>query len=317
MINLDVIDVGHGNATVIREGAASVVVDAAPGGALISYLKEHEIAVIDLFVLSHSDYDHIGGLIAVLNSGVHIRRVLLNSDGTKNSEAWRDLLFALDDAQRNGDVNFEVGLTEGELSVSGFNECSFQVVSPSRALAGLGAGNKSRCKRTITSNTISAVIRVQREGAGIALLAADMDAIALTELERNGGDMAADLLVYPHHGGLPGDGDVSDFVRRLCEKVKPRVVAFSNGRGKFDNPREDVVRAVRACIAEAYICCTQLSERCAERHPDDVPRRKAKKCAGRVTTEIDGGEIFYSSRVNHEKFIARLSDVPMCIRAGR
>lgn len=312
MINLDIIDVGHGNATVVRERSVSVVFDAAPGGALITYLREHGIEAVDLFVLSHSDFDHIGGLIAVLNSGIRIGRVLLNSDGTKGSEAWRDLLFALDDAQREGRIEFEVGLTEGPLEVNGLNECSFEVLSPSRALAGLGAGNRSRCQRVITSNTISAVIRVKQGDKGIAFLAADMDCIALAELERNGRDMRAELLVYPHHGGLPGDGDVEDFVRRLCGRVEPKAVAFSNGRGRFDNPRQEVIKAVRRSLAPAYICCTQLSERCAEHHPDDAPRHKARQCAGRVTAEIVGGTVVYPSRPSHQAMIDRLAGVPMC-----
>lgn len=312
MIHLDIIDVGHGNSTVVRDNDISVIIDSAPGGALLSYLGERAITSVDLFVLSHSDYDHIGGLIAVLNSEIRVGKVLLNSDGTKDSETWRDLLFALDDAQRLGTIEFEVGITEGELAVPGLVACSLDVISPSRALAGLGAGGRSRCGRTITSNTISAVIRVKQGEKGVALLAGDMDSIALSELEHHDLEMTADLLVYPHHGGLPGEGDVETFVSRLCRKVRPKAVAFSNGRGRYDNPRPDVIDAVRRNIGSAYICCTQLSERCAENHPDDVLRRKFKQCAGRVTTEIAGGEVVYSSRAVHETLIARLEGRPMC-----
>lgn len=313
MLHLDIIDVGHGNSAVLRNCGVNVVFDAAPGGALVSYMVEHGINSVDLFVLSHADYDHIGGLIALLNSGIRIGKVIVNSDGTKGSETWRDLLFALDDAQRRGVVEFEIGITEGKLEVPGLKDCTLEVLSPSRALAGLGAGGKSRCGRTITSNTISAVVRVKQGDRGVALLAGDMDSVALTELEEHKLEMNADLLVYPHHGGLPGEGDVSRFVERLCGKVEPKVVVFSNGRGRYDNPREEVVNAVKRVIGAGYICCTQLSERCAEHHPDNLPRKKFKHCAGRITTNIEGGNIVYSSKDSHDAFVGRLSEIPMCV----
>lgn len=312
MMKLDIIDVGHGNSAVIRDGDVNVVVDAAPGGALVSYLQEHAIDYVELVVLSHSDADHIGGLIAVLDSGIRVGRVILNSDGTKGSETWRDLIFSLTDAKREGHITFDVGITQGALDVPGLSSCSLEVVSPSTALAGLGAGGRGRCGRTITSNTISAVIRVLQEGRGVALLAGDMDVVALNEIEYLDVDLRADLLVYPHHGGLPGEGDPETFVARLCDRVQPSAVAFSNGRGRYDNPRAEVVGALKSCSPGAYICCTQLSERCADTHPDDAPRRKFRQCAGRVTTEIADGKLQYSSRSNHEALIARLSGVPMC-----
>ncbi|MEA0736879.1 MBL fold metallo-hydrolase [Xanthomonas campestris pv. campestris] len=312
MVVVDVVDVGHGNATVIRESGITIVVDAAPGGALLAHLEEFGINYINLFILSHADYDHIGGLVAVLSSGIRVERVLLNSDGTKESQAWRDLIFALDDAQRSGVIEFEVGLTEGHLMVKGLTRCALDVVSPSRALAGLGVGGKSRCLREITSNSISAVIRVKEDDHGVALLAGDMDDIALLELERNSPNIEAELLVYPHHGGLAGGCDIDKFVDRLLAMVRPSTIAFSNGRGRYDNPRAEVVAAVKRNAAHGYICCTQLSERCAERHPDERARHIERKCAGRVRAEITNGAVEYPLRATHQELISRVVGTPMC-----
>lgn len=313
-MQIDILDVGHGNAAVLRDGPITVIVDAAPGGVLLSHLEEKGIDAIDLIIISHADHDHIGGLLAVLNSKISVKRVILNADGLKHTKSWSDLVFALDDAKRGGEVEFMVGLTEGELIVQGAVESSLYVLSPSPALAALGVGNRGRCGRDVTSNSISAVIRVCENGRGVAVLAGDMDDVALAELERNDLEMTADILVYPHHGGLPGGVSVDSFVKRLVERVKPSNVVFSSGRGRFDNPREEVVIAVRRYADTAYISCTQLSERCAEIHPGDTPRKKMRKCAGGVNISVVEGSIHYLGRDTHEAFVRDLEVSPMCIR---
>ena len=67
------IDVGQGDATLIRTREAIVLIDTGEGGdgaeaAVLSYLRRFSIERIDLLVLSHPHSDHMGGAIAVLDA---------------------------------------------------------------------------------------------------------------------------------------------------------------------------------------------------------------------------------------------------------
>ena len=58
--NLVVVDVGHGNAAVLRDTGGVVVFDTGKGPALVEFLKHNSITEVEALVLSHADDDHIG-----------------------------------------------------------------------------------------------------------------------------------------------------------------------------------------------------------------------------------------------------------------
>ena len=62
------LDVGQGDAALIREGGKTVLIDAGPGGAIATYLQQFHIDTIDLVIASHNHSDHIGGMPTVLHS---------------------------------------------------------------------------------------------------------------------------------------------------------------------------------------------------------------------------------------------------------
>ena len=323
---LSIVDVGHGNAAVVREGDAVAVVDTAVGNALLLFLEQQKISEVDFVLLSHSDADHIGGLIGLLSSGVRIRKVLINSDASKESEVWRDLIFALDDAQRAGAIEFEVGAYEAVLEVPGFSDCSMQIIGPSRALVALGVGAKDFEGRLIGTNSISAVVRVLHGEVPVALLAGDLDEVGLKEIERAGVDARADVLVFPHHGGLPGAANVDDFVSRLIRLTSPKAVLFSNGRGKHDNPRSEVVSAVRRCSENVYFGCTQLSRGCSKADSPSSTHLSgkfsagaAKKgcCAGTVSCSLKAGTVHIDVQEAHTDFVQAQLPGAICLGRGR
>ena len=67
-LELRFLDVGQGDAAVIREGGKTVLVDAGHSGKIMHQLQALGIDTIDLVVASHNHADHIGGMTAVLNS---------------------------------------------------------------------------------------------------------------------------------------------------------------------------------------------------------------------------------------------------------
>ncbi len=79
---VSILDVGHGNITILRDGYDVVVVDCgARGSSLLEYLTRENISSINVIFLSHADQDHIGGLLTVLaSSEFEVKEVYINSD---------------------------------------------------------------------------------------------------------------------------------------------------------------------------------------------------------------------------------------------
>ncbi len=67
-VTVDFVAVGQGDATVVRAGGQTLLVDAGPdraARALLGYLRHEGVRRIDTVVLSHRHPDHYGGLVGV------------------------------------------------------------------------------------------------------------------------------------------------------------------------------------------------------------------------------------------------------------
>ena len=325
---LCILDVGHGNSAVVTDRHGEVVViDAGLRNGLLEFLRHHEVTLIRTVYLSHADEDHIGGLIGVLASGtVRIGRVVLNGDASKDTKVWDDLALVLAAARNDGVVGeFDVGLTSGDREK--LTDVDVVVLAPSQYLATKGVGSKDREGRRITSNTMSAVVRVDAFGRSIALLAGDIDGVGLEDLLAAVGDSDAlrvPVLVYPHHGGRPGTADIGSFAEVLLKATSPGVVVFSVGRRRGGYPRPETVGALRGVLPEVRIVCTQLSKDCSI----GLPRESAEHlsgafalgsadgacCGGSVVVALGDGGSVEPGEDAHTEFIRSQVKTPLCLR---
>jgi len=321
---LVVLDVGHGSAAVLHEDSAAIVVDAGPGTALLEFLEEARITHVRAVLISHADTDHLKGLVALLaQPGIGVDAVWLNSDAAQSSRTWQALVFELDEVNRTRGVTFEVQLVEGrrfELSRNAVAE----VLAPRRALAALGPGGVDADGRRISTNTVSAVVRIEMDRRTRVLLAGDLDDVGLDHLLQIDGGLAADVLVFPHHGGNVSasatEAQNVRFTNRLLDAVAPTGVIFSIGR-VHATPRPEIVRAVRN-RERCRVMCTQMSTHCAtdsvlpleSDHLADafaVGRQRGRCCAGSMRI---GGAGHEPAREIHAAFIDRAAQTPLCRR---
>jgi beta-lactamase superfamily II metal-dependent hydrolase len=63
---LYILDVKHGNSTVLIDTKGIVVIDTGLRSDLLQFLVDNELTKIDVLILSHADKDHIGGAIGLL-----------------------------------------------------------------------------------------------------------------------------------------------------------------------------------------------------------------------------------------------------------
>jgi len=315
------LDVGHGNGTVLHIGDQVCVIDAGPGTTLLEYIQENSLPSIDLVILSHADQDHIGGLIGLLVAGnIPIKRVLLNTNSEKESKVWAGLVHELSVHWQNKGLQFDVGLTAQDSPIT-IGSATLEILSPSPGLAAMGAGSLTSEGRRITSNTISVVIRVIYDGQPVTLLTGDMDGIALDELLSRNVPATTSLLVFPHHGGASGPRSAA-FATKLLRATKPDAVVFSVGRGRFGNPKKQIVEAVRASNANIRVICTQLNEECASTLPKERPthltslvahgRERNRCCAGTVVLKLGQGGGLFPRETPHREFIRLRVPSAMC-----
>ena len=321
--HLYILDVGHGNCTVVVGDTEVVVVDVGRRSGLLEFLDQQCIKRIRTVYLSHADEDHIGALVGLLASGiVTIDRVVLNSDALKDTEIWNDLAYELNSAHMAGTLKLDVGLVSGK--GENFGDIEIRVMAPSPYLALKGVGNKNGSGRRITSNSISAVIRISVSGKHVAILPADIDGIGLDDLLMQNMDLKTPILVYPHHGGRPGAADIRSFTERLLEAVEPITVVFSFGRGRYGAPNPEIISVLREIMPAARIVCTQLSEHCSKTEPSGsishlssafaLGREDYHCCGGTIVVPLDNAHDIKPRQDDHITFIRSDVETPLCLR---
>jgi beta-lactamase superfamily II metal-dependent hydrolase len=316
-----ILDVGHGNCTIVRDAGVVAVIDGPMGSALLDTLEELEVSHVDHAVISHADADHIQGILALLTSDrITVGSLYVNPDRDRKTAAWRDLIHAVTVADRSNAFRTVPSLTTDTtpLRVGGL---TMTVVSPSAALALSAVGGLASAGGINSANTLSAVIKVERYPNLGVLLAGDLDNVALTDIQTSGVRVVAAALVFPHHGGLPGGGSAKTFGNALLQLVGPTQVYISNGRNKHGNPRSEVVEAVldRGC----GLACTQLAIACGEPvsadHLEPWPaagRAAMHSCAGTVSLALtENGPVRAAGPAEaFRTYVATRVSAPLCAR---
>lgn len=220
---LDLYDVGQGLAASLHlPGHLRLLIDGGgmasprfdPGKALLApALADNEGPRLDAVVNSHPDLDHAGGLDYLLRAFqvgalFHNGRDATGERRIRWGEAWELVPNA---ALAAGDT---VLLGEGY---------GLEVLHPPRAD---GEGGDGR-----TGNDASLVLRLTRDGEGLALFPGDAEPAALRRLLATGAPLSARVLVAPHHGS-----DRS-FVPEFYAAVRPELVLAGCGfRNRWGYP---------------------------------------------------------------------------------
>jgi competence protein ComEC len=320
---LIILDVGHGNCALIRDANDVIVIDCPPGGTLAETLEHLSIKEILHILISHSDADHIGGMIDLLsNEDIKIHNVHINPDAIKKSAIWLDLRIALKDARQRFGTNVSSELTTTKTGSLNIGSVNIEILAPTPELNLGGAGGTDLQGRRLTSNSISAVIGIVHDSHRVAILAADIDNVGFDNLIQDQKSLSADILVFPHHGGKPGSADPKIFAQQFCTFIQPKLIIFSIDRNRFNNPRTEIVEGIISSVPDAHILCTQLSQQCTTSLPSSKPTHlntlpargfnSNSCCGGTITIKIDGSRTTYAEMALHKEFIINQVTSPIC-----
>jgi beta-lactamase superfamily II metal-dependent hydrolase len=323
-IELAVLDVGHGSCVIARNGAASLMLDAGPGVAILQYFEDHGMTGVDTVVISHADKDHVRGVVALLDAGYRIGAIYCNPDALKKSQLWDALAFSLEDKSRRLETVVILDVGEGHRIDVGTERLALDILAPRMSLRVHGAGVYDSKGGFVSSNTMSVVGMFCLDNAPVMLVPGDMDKVAFGHLKESKISLAAPYLVLPHHGGLLGVDVVesASIVQELCDLVQPSTVFVSNGRGSYDNPRRQIVAAVRASSGSIKIACTQLSSVCSKAIvvPSwtvdgirSVGSVKGFACAGTIRLSVHDGLTDVKDMAKHAAYVSEHVPAPLCL----
>ncbi|MFQ5789215.1 MAG: DNA internalization-related competence protein ComEC/Rec2, partial [Acidobacteriota bacterium] len=227
-MRLTVLDVGHGDALFLElPDGARLLVDG--GGSynrsfdigedvVVPYLLRRGVRGLDAVILTHSDLDHLGGLLGVV-SRLRVREIW-EGGSSWDRRSYRELRARA--LERGVKVR---RLSAGEERT--FGEVRLEI---------LAAGGAS----SDPGNNDSVVLRLCY-GKSKILLTGDAERQLEEHLLRWGGPLGADVLKVGHHGSR------SSTTPAFLEAVRPRLALISTGAsGPFRLPSARVLHRLRA-----------------------------------------------------------------------
>lgn len=230
---LEVFDVGQGLAVGLRlPDQSRLLLDggglASPrfdiGEALLDpALTDNEAPRLNAILNSHPDLDHLGGLFHLLRA-FRVERLFHNGREAagERKEPWRRARQrAPGETLAAGDV----------LLLGGASGYRLEVLHPPRVPGGGPATDEDGGNAMWSGNNASLVLRLTRNGEGLALFPGDAEAPALRHLLETGAELSARILVAPHHGS-----DRS-FLPEFHAAVRPELVLAGCGfRNRWGYP---------------------------------------------------------------------------------
>lgn len=232
---LTVLDVGQGEAVLVRTARHALLFDTGPRFAsgedagnrnIAPYLWREGLNRLDGLVVSHDDIDHSGGALSLL---------------TSHRPAW--LLTSLAGLPRAGlSANGRAILTARPDAITcatgqswTWDGVRFRVLHPpAHHYAHPGYPDNER----------SCVIRIEA-GRHTALLTGDIERLAEANLRERRQPLAADVLVPPHHGSRSSSSP--EFVQAVAAKT---VVIPVGWRNRYGHPHPEVLARYRASGAQ-------------------------------------------------------------------
>jgi competence protein ComEC len=218
---LHILDVGQGDAMLLRQGRTDILVDGGPDSSVLTRLGDVRPfwdRTIEIVVLTHPDEDHLRGLLDVI-ARERVRTLLL-PEIPKSTGTFRAFVTRVSAAG----IPVRAARAGQRISVG---DLSLRVLAPDAEL--LRRAQKK-------PNAGGVVIRGDAQQASF-LLTADIEAPTEQHLLRTAPeDLDVDILKVPHHGSKTSS--TAGFLRA----VSPRLSAVSVGRkNRYGHPHPSVL----------------------------------------------------------------------------
>lgn len=265
-LNVAFLDVSQGDSTVIilPDSRSAILVDCPEGQApvVFDFLEAHRIQVIEYAFITHSDFDHAGGMVDLINQfrseGGEVRYLAYLHDRPSIGKKHKDLLRGLAKIERTGIQEFYPYASDRIVKI---DETLLQILHPTRA-------DCSDALAMANRNDISVVLRIEYAGRRV-LLGADVQGQGWRWITDRRTDLQAAIFKFPHHGAWYDEGIL---IPELLNRIRPSYVIISVGtrrKGGYIHPSEKTFAELRARRDTLRFLCTQATFQC---HSDFYPR---------------------------------------------
>lgn len=214
------LDVGQGDATLIRCGEAAMLIDAGNnswGDDVRDYLEYQGIGDLDYVIGTHPDADHIGGLDVVMEA--FDCGTVIMPDYEKDTQTYTDVTDVMEEK------GYELTLPQVG-TVYELGEAAFTIVAPNGEYGD-------------NANDYSVGILLEH-GENRFLFTGDAEEDAEADMLNNGIDLSADVFKAAHHGSRTANTEA------FLERVDPDYVVISCGEGNsYGHPHAEVLNRLR------------------------------------------------------------------------
>lgn len=222
------IDVGQGDATLIKCGSHAMLIDGGnnnKGTTVQLYLKKQGVESLDYVIGTHPDADHIGGLDVIVYK-YNCEKVIM-PDYEKDTRTYQELVDVIHD--KNMKITYPV---VGEQYALG--EAEFTIIAPNSNSYG---GN---------ANDYSVAILLEY-GKNRFLFTGDAEEASETEMLSNGIELSADVYKVAHHGSR------SASTQEFLNAVRPKYAVISCGEeNSYGHPHAEVLNRLRSMGVEVF-----------------------------------------------------------------
>lgn len=223
------IDVGQGDSILVQTpNGKNMLIDGGTKGSgtkVVNFLKSKGVSSLDVVVATHPDADHIGGLIAVLNS-FKVNQ-FIDSGKVHTTQTYYEMLQLIDDKN----IPFKVAKTGDKINLDSLISATV-----------LHADENAK-----SSNDASIVTRIVY-GSVSFLLTGDAETAAESKMvSQYGNSLKSTYLKAGHHGSN------SSSTTAFINAVKPTGTILSYGKdNSYGHPHAEVVKRLNAVNSKIY-----------------------------------------------------------------
>jgi competence protein ComEC len=304
-ITVAFLDVGQGDATVITlpDFSSAIVVDCFRDSVTVDYLESNGINTLSYVFLTHTDSDHIGGAVGLLENFGQVDGIGYNHDTPKIVEGNRRVILRglLQLARRRG---LEVCSPRSGQSWT-FQGVVVNVLHPDDLDA-------KEAELHEDTNNASIILMVTFAGRRV-LLAADVEGCGWQWVVERDTDLRANVFKFPHHGAWYDAKGQQPSLDEVLRRVNPSWVVISVGtHNPHKHPHHNTLELLRSYSQLRFIC-TEATSKCrgslkAARNKEACP------CAGTVEVVIRSDQIeVIPNHANHLEVVKHF-DTPQCKR---
>ena len=273
--NLEVhfIDVGQGDATLIKADGQAMLIDAGEndkGTAVQLYLQKQGVDKLDYLVLTHPDADHIGGADVIITK-FDIGTVFMADFEKAGNQTYEDVINAL--AYKG--LQYVTPEAGSEYTLG---NAVFTIVAPNR---------------TYNDSNNSSIALVLTNGGHRFLFTGDCEEEAETDILENGLDIDCDIYKVGHHGSSTSSSE--EFLKAVTPDYGIISCAEENSYG---HPHAETLNKLRSMGVQIFRTDeqgsivvtsdgTQLTWNCAPSDTWQAGERRGTEAASRETAAIE------------------------------